>query len=97
MEGQLINYHANLVLQCISSSIVAALRRSKKRVRAVIQTELPLLISRELSHNQENDPYVTRISDPNSSAEMHKARWNALFSQMEKALSEEEIQLVSTL
>lgn len=74
---------------------IAALRRSKKRVRAVIQTELPLLMSREFSHNQENNPYVTRMSVPNSSADMHKARWNALFSQMEKTLSEEEIQLVS--
>ncbi|KAL1816271.1 uncharacterized protein LOC108221050 [Daucus carota subsp. sativus] len=85
------------LLQLDIKGRLGALRRSKKRVRAVIQTELPLLISRELSHNQENDPYVTRISDPNSSAEMHKARWNALFSQMEKALSEEEIQLENWL
>ncbi|KAK1399749.1 hypothetical protein POM88_009612 [Heracleum sosnowskyi] len=76
---------------------LGALRRSKKRVRAVIQTELPLLMSREFSHNQENDPYVTRMSVPNSSADMHKARWNALFSQMEKTLSEEELQLENWL
>ncbi|XP_074368587.1 uncharacterized protein LOC141708726 isoform X2 [Apium graveolens] len=76
---------------------LGALRRSKKRVRAVIQTELPLLMSREFSHNQENNPYVTRMSVPNSSADLHKARWNALFSQMEKTLSEEEIQLENWL
>lgn len=80
---------------------LAALRRSKKRVQAVIQTELPLLISRELSTNQENDPYITRHSaagcSDSATAGMHRARWSALFDQMDKALSEEEKQLESSL
>ncbi|KAK1387285.1 hypothetical protein POM88_015463 [Heracleum sosnowskyi] len=77
---------------------LGALRRSKKRVRSVIQTDLPLLISREFSHNQQNDLYVTKIPVPSSSvnatANLHKARWSMLFNQMENALSDEERQLV---
>lgn len=71
---------------------MAALRRSKKRVRFVTQTELPNLISRELSSSQESDPSVTISSENN---EMHKLRWTALFNQMDKSLSEEEKHLVS--
>ncbi|XP_076903730.1 uncharacterized protein LOC143558860 [Bidens hawaiensis] len=66
---------------------IAALRRSKKRVQAVIQTELPLLVSRELVSDQEN----------NVNADLHKARWGVLFDQMDNALSEEEKQLESSL
>ncbi|XVF81963.1 hypothetical protein PTKIN_Ptkin16aG0004700 [Pterospermum kingtungense] len=76
-----------------------ALRRSKKKVRAVITTELPFLISKEFSPNQGSDPNITRNSadgfSPDATAEMHRARWSALFDQMDKALSEEEKQLVS--
>ncbi|KAI7738489.1 hypothetical protein M8C21_016451, partial [Ambrosia artemisiifolia] len=71
---------------------LAALRRSKKRVQAVTQTELPLLISRELSSNQENNPYVN-----NESYDLHKLRWTALFDQMDKSLSEEEKHLENSL
>ncbi|XP_042015872.1 uncharacterized protein LOC121763848 [Salvia splendens] len=72
---------------------LAALRRSKKRVRAVINTELPLLISREFSSNQENN--VPMISSTTShfdqaTADAHSVRWSTLFGQMDKALSEEE-------
>ncbi|KAK9283259.1 hypothetical protein L1049_011495 [Liquidambar formosana] len=78
---------------------LAALRRSKKRVRAVIHTELPFLLSKEFSSNQENDPYVIKNSAAGCSndaiADMHRTRWSALFDQMEKALSEEEKQLES--
>ncbi|KAK9124741.1 hypothetical protein Sjap_014343 [Stephania japonica] len=70
---------------------LAALRRSKKRVQAVIETELPFLISKEFSSNQVNDPNVFQSSNALSSAagEMHRARWTALFDQMDKALTEE--------
>ncbi|XP_010253082.1 PREDICTED: uncharacterized protein LOC104594488 isoform X2 [Nelumbo nucifera] len=72
---------------------LAALRRSRKRVRAVIQTELPFLMSKEFSSNNENDPYLRQSSTdghPNiASLEMHQAKWTALFDQMENALAEE--------
>ncbi|KAK4363549.1 hypothetical protein RND71_018790 [Anisodus tanguticus] len=80
---------------------LAALRRSKKRVRAVIQTEFPFLFSREFSSNQENSSYGTQSSSvghfDNATAHAHRARWTALFDQMERALSEEEKQLESWL
>ncbi|XP_065872930.1 uncharacterized protein [Euphorbia lathyris] len=78
---------------------LSALRRSKKRVRAVISTELPFLISKEFTSNQENDPCVLKnLSDGQSSntvAAMHQTRWRTLFDQMDKALSDEEKQLES--
>ena len=81
--------------------LYAALRRSKKRVRAVISTELPFLISKEFPSNEENDPYVAKNSLEEtsvvSSADLHQARWTKLFDQMDKALAEEEKQLVSIL
>lgn len=69
-------------------------------MQAVIKTELPFLMCREFSSNQVNEPYVTRFSGTclsNAAAALHKARWSALFDQMDKALSEEEKQLVSLL
>ncbi|KAF8023910.1 hypothetical protein BT93_F1184 [Corymbia citriodora subsp. variegata] len=68
---------------------LAALKRSKKRVQAVINTELPFLISKEFSSNQENNPY--QIKSP--IADMHLSKWSTLFGQMDKALTEEEQQL----
>uniref|UniRef100_A0A1D1YPC6 Putative membrane protein ycf78 n=1 Tax=Anthurium amnicola TaxID=1678845 RepID=A0A1D1YPC6_9ARAE len=59
---------------------LAALRRSRKRVRNVLQKELPSLLSTELISNQENN-HETSI--------MHVKRWKSLFSQMDKSLSEE--------
>ncbi|XP_057483049.1 uncharacterized protein LOC130769807 [Actinidia eriantha] len=80
---------------------LAALRRSKKRVQSVIHTELQFLMSREFSCNQENDPYVMKNSatgcSDSANADAHRARWSALFDQMDKALSEEEIQLETWL
>ena len=65
----------------------------------MIHTELQFLMSREFSCNQENDPYVMKNSatgcSDSANADAHRARWSALFDQMDKALSEEEIQLVS--
>ncbi|KAI3975467.1 hypothetical protein MKX01_004197 [Papaver californicum] len=66
---------------------LAALRRSKKRVQAVMHTELPFLFSREFSSNEENDP----------SSHMHRARWSSIFDQMDKTLSEEANHLESGL
>ncbi|CAN1240076.1 hypothetical protein LINGRAPRIM_LOCUS2593 [Linum grandiflorum] len=63
---------------------LTALRRSKKRVRDVITTELPLLVTKEFGSNQDD-----------ATAAMHQARWNQLFDQMDRALSEEQRQLVS--
>ncbi|XP_076902713.1 uncharacterized protein LOC143557551 [Bidens hawaiensis] len=71
---------------------LAALRRSKKRVQTVTQTELPLLISRELSSSQVNNPYVNKENH-----DLHKVRWTALFDQMDKSLSEEEKHLENSL
>ncbi|GFZ15118.1 cation-transporting ATPase [Actinidia rufa] len=80
---------------------LSALIRSKKRVRSVIHTELPFLISREFSCNQENDPCVMKNSaarcTDSTNADVHQARWSALFDQMDKNLSEEEIQLETWL
>ncbi|MBA0665679.1 hypothetical protein Goklo_002164 [Gossypium klotzschianum] len=76
---------------------LSALRRSKKKVRAVITTELPFLISKECSSNKGGDHNTVRTSADgflqDAAAEMHIARWSSLFDQMDKALSEEEKQL----
>ncbi|XP_057778421.1 uncharacterized protein LOC130997182 isoform X1 [Salvia miltiorrhiza] len=72
---------------------LAALRRSKKRVRAVITTELPLLISGEFSSNLENDIQIinsTASHFDQATADAHSVRWSTIFGQMDKALSEEE-------
>ncbi|KAG8651541.1 hypothetical protein MANES_07G141701v8 [Manihot esculenta] len=80
---------------------LSALRRSKKRVRAVITTELPFLISKEFPSNQENDPFIMKTSSDgqssNAMSSLHQARWSTLFDQMDKALIEEEKQLESWL
>nr|GMC65703.1 uncharacterized protein LOC109186548 isoform X2 [Ipomoea batatas] len=75
---------------------LAALRRSRKRVQAVIQTEFPCLISKDFASNQENEPCSTNssvVQCDKSTATAHHARWSALFDQMDKALFEEESQL----
>lgn len=75
------------------------MRRSKKRVRAVITTELPFLVSKEFFSGVANDPNAIKNSGDrfsrNSTADLHKERWRTLFDQMDEALSEEEKQLVS--
>lgn len=76
----------------------SALRRSKKRVRAVVTTELPFLITKEFPPDQEND--TTLLFDGASRAstvDVHKTRWMTLFKQLEHKLSEEESQLVIEL
>ncbi|XP_021903920.1 uncharacterized protein LOC110819147 isoform X1 [Carica papaya] len=80
---------------------LSALRRSKKRVRAVITTELPFLIVKEFSSTQENDSHAMKSSADgfpnNATIEKHRAKWSLLFDQMNKALCEEEKQLESWL
>ncbi|KAH9607258.1 hypothetical protein KSS87_013379 [Heliosperma pusillum] len=76
---------------------LAALRRSKKRVHAVITTELPSLLSKEFEPNHETDPSIAKdhvtASSNKAAAELHQAKWNNLFIQMDTSLSEEEKQL----
>ncbi|KAF3330417.1 hypothetical protein FCM35_KLT03771 [Carex littledalei] len=67
---------------------LAALRRSKKRVRNVISTELPYIISTELSCNQNNDPSAAHLSEKVCPGD-HVEKWKYLFMQMDKALQEE--------
>ncbi|XP_019192115.1 PREDICTED: uncharacterized protein LOC109186548 isoform X2 [Ipomoea nil] len=77
---------------------LAALRRSRKRVQAVIQTEFPCLISKDFGSNQENESCSANssiVQCDNSTATAHHARWSALFDQMDKSLLEEESQLES--
>ncbi|KAK1366736.1 hypothetical protein POM88_042297 [Heracleum sosnowskyi] len=76
---------------------LAALQHSKNRVQCVIETGLPLLLSRELSSNKENAPHPTNLSVPGPSDDLHKARWSALFDQMNNKLNKEEKQLESWL
>ncbi|KAK6156001.1 hypothetical protein DH2020_010249 [Rehmannia glutinosa] len=80
---------------------LAALRRSKKRVRAVISTELPLLMSREFSPDLEKDACTIKGSTfchfDQATADAHSSRWSSLFAQMDKALSEEESHLENWL
>ncbi|KMT15177.1 hypothetical protein BVRB_3g062900 [Beta vulgaris subsp. vulgaris] len=80
---------------------LAALRRSKKRVRAVITTELPSLLSKEFPSNQENELYVVKDFatgySSKATAELHQSHWGKLFNQMDSKLSDEEKQLESWL
>ncbi|KAJ1384744.1 hypothetical protein SESBI_42268 [Sesbania bispinosa] len=79
---------------------LSALRRSRRRVRSVITTELPFLISKEFANNQDCDPHAMKIAaglPTLKTADLHRARWTALFDHMDEALSEEEKQLESWL
>ncbi|XP_062224156.1 uncharacterized protein LOC133922724 [Phragmites australis] len=72
---------------------LAALKRSRKRVRNAIHTELPYLVSTEFSSNQENESSIANSSEAGcidkAVSEAHVARWRSLFVQMDKALQEE--------
>lgn len=76
-----------------------ALKRSRKRVRNALHTELPYLISTEFSSNQENESSIANTSEAGCTdkavSEEHVARWRSLFVQMDRALQEEGKQLVS--
>lgn len=81
-----------LIQQDIKSRL-AALRRSKKRVKNAIQMELPFLLTTELAPNLENNSMLLHSSllecPRKETLDMHMARWKNLFSQMEKSLLEE--------
>ncbi|CAN6237093.1 unnamed protein product [Urochloa humidicola] len=72
---------------------LAALKRSRKRVRNALHTELPYLISTEFPSNQENESSVANTSEAGCTdkavSEAHAARWKSLFVQMDRALQEE--------
>ncbi|CAA7389244.1 unnamed protein product [Spirodela intermedia] len=71
---------------------LAALRRSRKRVRYVIQKELPYLVLAEPSSSQENNCYFQQsdaTSEKYAASVDHGRRWRILFNQMDMALSEE--------
>ncbi|XP_023893130.1 uncharacterized protein LOC112005112 [Quercus suber] len=79
-----------LVLLCQNiKGRLAALKRSRMRVKDVIQVELPFLVSKESSPVKDNDQ-LSSVECPMSTIPyMHQAKWTALFDQMDKALSEE--------
>ncbi|XP_006648285.1 uncharacterized protein LOC102721051 [Oryza brachyantha] len=80
---------------------LAALKRSRKRVRNALQTELPYLISTEFASNQENEPSIIHSSEGISTRktvpEAHVARWRSLFIQMDRTLQEEGMHLENRL
>lgn len=66
----------------------------------MISTDLPLLLSKEFSSSdKDNDSSIMKSTvgelSSRACADMHRARWGPRFDQMDKALSEEEGQLVS--
>ncbi|KAI0527549.1 hypothetical protein KFK09_003153 [Dendrobium nobile] len=93
---------ANVALQwltLIGQDIIArlaAIQRSKKRVKNAIEMELPHLFSRDLHSKQENELLfghsLTRCSQKEI-FNVHLARWKAVFTQMEVSLTDEENQL----
>uniref|UniRef100_A0A804P562 Uncharacterized protein n=1 Tax=Zea mays TaxID=4577 RepID=A0A804P562_MAIZE len=76
---------------------LAALKRSRKRVRNALHTELPYLTATEFSSNQENESSIANTSEigctDKAVSEAHVARWRSLFVQMDKTLQEEGKQL----
>ncbi|KAH0465032.1 hypothetical protein IEQ34_005135 [Dendrobium chrysotoxum] len=72
---------------------LAALRRSKKRVKNAIQIELPFLLTKDLAPKLENESMLLHSSllecPRKETLDMHMARWKNLFGQMEKSLLEE--------
>ncbi|KAL5670664.1 hypothetical protein ACJX0J_022885, partial [Zea mays] len=80
---------------------LAALKRSRKRVRNALHTELPYLTATEFSSNQENESSIANTSEigctDKAVSEAHVARWRSLFVQMDKTLQEEGKQLENKL
>lgn len=92
---------SHVLLLNVSFVFLEALKRSRKRVRNALRTELPYLISSEFSSNQENESSIANTSEAGCAdkavSEAHAARWKSLFVQMDRALQEEAKQLVSLL
>ncbi|XP_078436555.1 uncharacterized protein LOC144707333 [Wolffia australiana] len=71
---------------------LAALRRSRKRVRFVLQRELPSLLSAEPLSSQENSSCFLQSDtscDSFAACSDHGNQWRDLFNHMDLALSEE--------
>lgn len=69
-----------------------ALRRSKKRAKNTVQTELPFLASTVLQSDIQNGPAAGCPT-----LDLHMARWRSLFSQTDTALYDEANHLESWL
>lgn len=97
VKGATVASHWLHLIQQDIKGRLAALHRSKRRVQGVIITELPFLLSKEFSANQENDPYNIKDSafgcSNKATAELHQAKWSKLFHQIDTELSDEEKQL----
>ncbi|AQK71375.1 Uncharacterized conserved protein (UCP030365) [Zea mays] len=69
-----------------------ALKRSRKRVRNALHTELPYLISTKFSSNQENESSIANTCDAGCTekavSEAHLARWRSLFENRLKQVQE---------
>lgn len=65
----------------------------------MIHTELPFLLLKEFPSVQEHESCIKKSSTSchrdTTTADAHRVKWNAMFDQMDKTLSEEERQLVS--
>jgi hypothetical protein len=88
-------------LQQDLSGRLSAVQDSRNRVQNILTTELPLLASsRESSSNQANslEMVTTNTSGDASSdkaaTETHQKRWTAKFDQINKALYDEQRDLV---
>lgn len=86
-----------------SYAVVAAVQDSRNRVQNILTTELPLLASsKESSSNQESTLQVTNTDTSGDASfnktvtETHQIRWSAKFDQINKALYDEERDLVRT-
>lgn len=79
-----------------SYDVVAAVQDSRNRVQSVLTTEIPHLVSaRESSSNQESNTSGVASSDK-TVTDTHQIRWSAKFDQINKALYDEERDLVGT-
>ncbi|KAF9595122.1 hypothetical protein IFM89_037222 [Coptis chinensis] len=80
------------------SFCIKAVRREFK---AVIQKELPSLLSKSVAPKQENGIHSrqssTALFSDSTTSDLHGKRWATLFHQMENKLLEEERHLVSSL
>ncbi|CAK7323488.1 unnamed protein product [Dovyalis caffra] len=82
-------------LQCLRHDItrrLEALMHSRSRIQNVIRTELPALMLKEFSVDQENELFAARRS-VSMNVDVHKAKRGTQFDQMDKALTEEAGQL----
>ncbi|KAJ4834400.1 hypothetical protein Tsubulata_007342 [Turnera subulata] len=87
-------------LQCVHRDIkrrLAALHHNRIRVAAVMHKELPCLLVREFSCNQRNEELSAAGCPVSRNAELHRAKWTAIFGQLCNVLNKEESLLVHWL